>query len=180
MKGWFLFFLLLAAGGAGYYFYRYEWLPTQDYIRALEREHEALLEKLKNPSPPQTPARDSIVIPVDRIFRPGTPELTEAGKKRLVEVIKRIQTFSPTQVEVEAHADSTPVGKKQRERFPTNWELSAFRATAVTRYLIAQGLPPKLFKAISLADTRPVASNRTPEGRRKNRRIVIKLYKGRG
>ena len=181
MRSWVLLFLLLVMGGAGYYFYRYHWLPTQAYIHELEKEHEALLKKLGNPKPsvpsPPSTLQDSLVLLVDEIFRPGTPDLSEKGRKQLQRIAKEIRSLSPAQIEVEAHADSTPVGKQQRTRFPTNWELSAYRATAVTRFLIAQGLPAHLFKAVSRADTRPVAPNNTPEGRRQNRRVVIKIYK---
>ena len=62
------------------------------------------------------------------------------------------------------------------ERFPTNWELSAARAVNVVRYLQEEvGLDPSLVSATAYSEYRPRASNETPEGRRRNRRIEILL-----
>gem|GEM_PF-5588063 len=62
------------------------------------------------------------------------------------------------------------------EKFPSNWELSTSRATQVVRYLSDLGVPPEKMSAVGLAEYRPVASNDTPEGKQRNRRIEIILY----
>jgi len=63
-----------------------------------------------------------------------------------------------------------------RDRFPTNWELSTARATAVVRFLQDDGgLNPERLTASGYSYYRPVASNDTEEGRSQNRRIEIIL-----
>lgn len=83
----------------------------------------------------------------------------------------------PHQVRVEGHTDNVPVGT---ERYPTNWELSSARATAVLRYLTEHsGVGPGRAFAAGFAEFRPVASNETPEGRALNRRAdIVLLYPG--
>jgi chemotaxis protein MotB len=62
------------------------------------------------------------------------------------------------------------------DRFPTNWELSTARATTVVRYLTEQGgLEAVKLSAAGYSQYRPVASNETPEGKARNRRIAIVL-----
>jgi chemotaxis protein MotB len=70
-----------------------------------------------------------------------------------------------------------PISTKLQDRFQTNWELSTARATTVVRYLIDQGgVDREQLSAVGYADTRPVATNETDEGRSSNRRIEIVLY----
>jgi chemotaxis protein MotB len=77
---------------------------------------------------------------------------------------------------IEGHTDNIPISPGLSARFPTNWELSTARATEVVKYLITQGqLPAQRLSAVGRADTAPVATNATDEGRALNRRIEIIL-----
>lgn len=67
------------------------------------------------------------------------------------------------------------IGPGLVNRYPTNWELAGARAASVVRLFAESGLPAARLLAASLADTRPVATNDTPEGRARNRRIEIRL-----
>jgi chemotaxis protein MotB len=70
-----------------------------------------------------------------------------------------------------------PISVKLQERFKTNWELSTARATTVVRYLIDHGgVDRQSLSAAGYAETHPIASNDTDEGRSSNRRIEIVLY----
>ncbi|MEW6720406.1 MAG: OmpA family protein [Thermodesulfobacteriota bacterium] len=74
---------------------------------------------------------------------------------------------------VEGHTDSLPISNA---RFASNWELSAARATAVlARLLEDHEVPPDRLSAAGYAEFRPVASNATPEGRARNRRVDVVL-----
>lgn len=76
-------------------------------------------------------------------------------------------------ITVEGHTDNRPIHTVE---FPTNWELSAARATAVVRYLVDyQHIDPKRFTAVGYGEYRPIASNQTPEGQALNRRVVLLL-----
>jgi len=81
-------------------------------------------------------------------------------------------------VYVEGHTDDRKIMEEFHYMYPSNWELGAFRAGAVTRYLTNElGLPAERFAAVSHGPFKPVASNETAEGRQKNRRVVITLEK---
>lgn len=74
-------------------------------------------------------------------------------------------------IHVEGHTDSAPISTAV---YPSNWELSAARASSVIRYFTQKHkFDPKTLAAVGYAHTRPIASNKTAEGRSKNRRVDI-------
>ena len=73
---------------------------------------------------------------------------------------------------VEGHTDSIPI---KGSVYPSNWELSTARASAVVRALITMQLPPRRMEASGRAYLQPAASNSTPIGRAHNRRVEIVL-----
>lgn len=75
-------------------------------------------------------------------------------------------------VTVEGHTDALPIRGGQ---YPSNWELSSARAGRVVRYLAANGVGRTRLRAIGYADTRPLATNDTEQGRAGNRRVEIIL-----
>ncbi len=87
--------------------------------------------------------------------------------------VARLATAAGGTVTVEGHTDDAPV---HSDAFPSNWELAGARASAVVRGLVARGLPASRLEAVAYADTRPVAPNRTEEGRRRNRRVEILIH----
>ncbi len=103
-----------------------------------------------------------------RIKREGTEVLD-----RLLPILKEVQDGL---IVVEGHTDSIPIKKPYRRLFPTNWELSTARATRVVRYLEERGIDPKNMAAVGYAFHRPLLSNETEEGRKRNRRIEIVVY----
>jgi len=109
------------------------------------------------------------------LFEPASATLTSAGIERLKPVAAQLrQAYPDRQVRVEGHSDDTPLGESMKERYPSNWELSAARASAVVRQLIElSGLPAEQFAAVGYGTTRPVASNETAAGRRANRRVRV-------
>ncbi|OBS30966.1 hypothetical protein A9O67_06325 [Tepidimonas fonticaldi] len=114
----------------------------------------------------------SFRIPSEVLFPSGEAVLTPAGQAiidRLLPAFNRVPDYT---IVVEGHTDNVPI---QTARFPSNWELSAARASSVVRQLEARGLNPTRLRATGLADTRPLASNDTPQGRAQNRRVEITL-----
>lgn len=73
---------------------------------------------------------------------------------------------------IEGHTDNQPISTRQ---FPSNWELSAVRATTVLREFIAGGVSPTRLTAIGYGDQRPAADNDTAIGRARNRRVTIQI-----
>jgi chemotaxis protein MotB len=123
--------------------------------------------------------RDRLTINmVDRVlFDSGHAEVKPAGQKVLKQVSDILKTVTDKQIRIEGHTDNVPISVKLQSRYKTNWELSTARATTVVRFLIDQGgVDPQHLSAVGYADTQPVASNETDEGRSTNRRIEIVLY----
>ena len=104
------------------------------------------------------------------LFASGDASLTPAGLAVIDRLLPAFNQAPDHTIVVEGHSDNVPISTA---RFPSNWELSASRAGAVVRHLEARGLNPTRLRASGLADTRPMASNGTPEGRSQNRRVEI-------
>jgi chemotaxis protein MotB len=117
------------------------------------------------------------VVFIDKIlFDSGSVEINAKGKKILLVVADSIRAHKDQKLLVEGHTDNLPLGASLKERFPSNWELSTARAAAVVRFLQKEGqLQPERLSARGYSYYRPVASNRTKEGRHQNRRIEIIL-----
>jgi type VI secretion system protein ImpK len=78
----------------------------------------------------------------------------------------------PGKVVVLGHSDNQPI---RTVRFPSNFQLSAARADAAMQVLARATAQPDRFSSVGRADTEPLASNDTPEGRDTNRRIEVVL-----
>lgn len=113
-----------------------------------------------------------VELPEAVLFASGSAKLKEEGVRVLAEVGPVLASLGERQFQVGGHTDDRPIKTK---RFPSNWELSGARGIEVTRLLIEYGVPPTRISAAAYADTQPVASNDTPEGRALNRRIEIAL-----
>lgn len=80
-------------------------------------------------------------------------------------------TKIPNLVKIEGHTDNRPIST---DKFPSNWELSAARASSVIRYLVdSHDLDPERFIAVGYGDTRPIVANTSSENYQKNRRVEI-------
>ena len=114
----------------------------------------------------------NLVIKDDVLFDAGSDNLKSAGRDVLASIAELLkQNDHP--VSVEGHTDNIPI---HTARFPSNWELSAARATNVTRQLIQLGVDGSRLRAIGFADTKPLDSNDTPQGRAHNRRVSLVIH----
>jgi chemotaxis protein MotB len=122
-------------------------------------------------------AREGLALSiVDRVLFPsGQARLTAEGLAVIDKVAAVLARIPSRRILIEGHTDSVPIGPELRAQFPSNRELSAARATEVVRQLAARGVSVLALEAVGRADTRPVASNDTEAGRRRNRRIEIIL-----
>jgi chemotaxis protein MotB len=110
----------------------------------------------------------------DVLFASGSAELNDAGRAVLRKVAPRLQELQH-RIVVRGHTDSVPIRGALASRYPSNWELAGARASNVVRYLAERGVDPHRLISLSRAEFEPIASNDTPEGRQKNRRIEIAL-----
>ena len=76
---------------------------------------------------------------------------------------------------IEGHTDATPIATA---RYPSNWELSAARASNVLAYFAAHGHAASRLSVAGYAGERPVADNSTLEGRALNRRVDVVVLRG--
>jgi len=106
------------------------------------------------------------------LFGSGDAELTDPGQEMVQGLVSLLDQYEGT-VSVEGHTDSVPINT---ERYPSNWELSSARATAILRYLVAAGIDPQRLRSVGYADTQPLESNATAEGRAANRRVELIIH----
>jgi len=120
--------------------------------------------------------RDGLRVNVsqDILFDSGSAELDRSGTQVLGKVAMQLKK-SGHQILVIGHTDNKPIRATLAKQYPSNWELAGARAASVVRLFARAGLPSKRMNAVSVADSQPVASNKTEEGRAKNRRIEIRL-----
>jgi OOP family OmpA-OmpF porin len=106
----------------------------------------------------------------DRIieFEPGSTQLTVSGQAILDEIAATLKTLANRKVEVIGHTDA--LGRRDY-----NLALSGARANAVKTYLVGKGIKAELVNVSGEGPDRPVASNSTPQGRARNRRIEFRV-----
>lgn len=113
-----------------------------------------------------------IRMPEDVLFGSGSVILESDGVVLVAELAPLLIEIEGD-IQVSGHTDDVPI---KTLRFPSNWELSAARAIAVVRQLRDVAVPVHKMQAVGHGANRPVASNNTPEGRAKNRRVTIEVY----
>ena len=113
-------------------------------------------------------------VPGASLFKPGEADLQLEARSLLDAVIKEVNKHPEYKIHIQGHTDDEPIST---EKFPTNWELSSSRATAVLRYFVDKGAEPERMTATGYADTFPLGRNDTVPGRAKNRRVEFVLEK---
>jgi chemotaxis protein MotB len=114
---------------------------------------------------------------VDRIlFDSGKAEIKEDGRKVLDKVGGILNTVQDKNIRIEGHTDNKPIMGDLLAKYPSNWELSTARATAVARYLQDHAkVDPAHLVAAGYGEYHPIAPNDTADSRALNRRIEIVL-----
>jgi outer membrane protein OmpA-like peptidoglycan-associated protein len=101
-------------------------------------------------------------------FKASSAELTQDSYGALDDVVTLLRENENLKMNIEGHTDST--GSAQ-----LNAKLSQSRADAVKSYLISKGIAASRLQSTGYGSSRPLVSNETVEGRRKNRRVELKL-----
>lgn len=112
---------------------------------------------------------------LDRILFPsGEARLKPEGEDMLNKLAQVLARFPGRAVQIIGHTDNVPIRSRTAEGFTDNWALSAGRAVSAVRYLTEKaGVDPRRLSAVGCGEFRPIASNDTPEGRARNRRIAV-------
>jgi chemotaxis protein MotB len=114
-----------------------------------------------------------VELPDNVLFDSGQAELKPEGQATLTEIAGVLSSIEGRVFQIAGHTDNVPIRSR---RFPSNWELSTTRAVVVARFLIETGhMTSDRISAAGYADTVPIESNDTEEGRARNRRIEIVL-----
>ena len=113
-----------------------------------------------------------VVSDKDLLFKSGSAELTPEAKNILEKVGKLIvEKFAMHIIKVEGHTDNIPISVG---KYPSNWELSSARASAIVRFLIDRfKILPNLMAAVGYAETRPAEKGTDASALAKNRRVEI-------
>jgi chemotaxis protein MotB len=115
-----------------------------------------------------------ITLAGDAFFNPASARINIESTR---DILLRLGTFMSSsdlrdrKFRIEGHTDAVDVDPDGP--WEDNWQLSAERSRAVLRYLVAIGLDEKRFQIAGFADTMPVSSNSTEEGRKNNRRVDV-------
>jgi len=115
-----------------------------------------------------------ITLASDAFFHPASARVNIEQTR---ETLLRVGSFLASEelggrtFRIEGHADSIPVDPAGP--WDSNWELSTMRSINVLHYLVDLGLDETRFQVAGFSDTRPIASNATPQGRAHNRRVDI-------
>lgn len=148
---------------------------TPTLTKANEKLMAALQEELKRGTVVLEQHGDKLTLALasGELFGKGRVTMTAGGASLVKRIGVALRKFRPESVEVAGHTDSIPVKYDPRRPFKDNAELSQARAENASRALIKVGLGPDRVRAIGYADSHPIATNDTEEGRSKNRRVEI-------
>ena len=127
------------------------------------------------PTPPAAAAapssvKQAITIQAEALFDFDKSVLKPAGKKSIDDAVAKMQSIDVQMVIATGHTDS--IGTDAY-----NQKLSERRATSVKEYMVSKGIPAAKITTLGKGETQPVATNKTKEGRAKNRRVDIE-FKG--
>jgi chemotaxis protein MotB len=130
--------------------------------------------------------RDDIVIVGDRfvvqselLFDSGSDRIGDGGREqldRLASVLQEVIAEIPSDIDwvlrIDGHTDRRPISTS---RFPSNWELSAARAIAIVKHLVASGIPAHRLAANGFGEFHPLERGQSEAAMARNRRIEIQL-----
>ena len=109
------------------------------------------------------------------LFDSGQAELKKGADVVLDKAAGILKKFKDTDIVIEGHTDNVP--QTNTVKFKNNLWLSSARAMTVLEYLTnVEHMDPKRLSASGKGEYEPIASNKTPEGRQKNRRVEIKIF----
>jgi chemotaxis protein MotB len=107
----------------------------------------------------------------DVLFESGKADIGKAEYKIARDISKLLVINPPVHITITGHTDNVPI---KNANFDSNWHLSVMRAVNFMKILLDnKNLDPRNFSGKGFGEFKPVASNSTPEGRQKNRRVEV-------
>ena len=108
------------------------------------------------------------------LFNSGSASLNSPAVSIFDEIIQILDDYPEYNINIKGHTDNIPIST---DIFPSNWELSAVRATTVLKYLVSKGVNPKRLTATGFGEIMPLVPNNSENNRAKNRRVEFVLEK---
>lgn len=119
-------------------------------------------------------AQTVVIIPGALLYSSGSTTIRAEATMVLDLLSVALNLHADAKVRVIGHTDDRPLVGALRRRYGTNWELSVFRAAALMRAMVGDfGVQEDRFTIAGRGSSQPIASNDTPEGRERNRRLVV-------
>ncbi len=113
-----------------------------------------------------------VTFPERIMFDSGLSQLKPSVHPLLAKVTLFIQDHTDVSIEIQGHTDDRPISN---QRYPSNWELSADRASQVAKALVQQGIHPQRLSIKGFGEYRPLHANDSDQNRLKNRRVEIQF-----
>lgn len=134
---------------------------------------EVLQPLVKNGQVRVTQSKRGVAVEINAsvLFEPARAELNPDTTSALVTLAQRLVDVDNL-IQVQGFTDNQPIRSSQ---YPSNWELSAARASSVVRLMQEQGVGAHRLVAIGYGENRFIDDNATPEGRARNRRVTIEI-----
>ncbi len=154
-------------------------MHNQEQLKRAERQLNQIADRLSSTLAPlikqgvitvrRTELWLEVEINSDILFSTGSAAL-DSGARDTLGKLADVLLDAPNGVRVEGHTDNLPIATAQ---FPSNWELSAGRAASVVHLFADHGLQPARLAMVGYGQFRPRESNDQPEGRNRNRRVMV-------
>ena len=117
-----------------------------------------------------------VAVNSELLFPSGGWQMPPDAQQLIARIAPILVPIQQTQLLINGYTDNVPIGPELRARgVKNNEDLSLRRAQNVADFLIAQGVKPNLVYVKGFGEADPAASNDTPAGRAKNRRVEITL-----
>jgi chemotaxis protein MotB len=155
---------------------------TVNRVQQAVGEANEMMEKGHGPAITLDDAQEGFVIklPASLLFKSGSATIENQDAllflKRIALIIEELP--KTMRVSVQGHTDNQGPGKSST--YKDNWELSSARAISVLQELLLDGVAPEIVSSAGFAEYKPLATNATPSGREKNRRVELHFFGEKG
>jgi len=135
----------------------------------MDKQAEEIRKDLKNATVERVGEGIKITFDSGILFDFDSYQLRDASERNLTNLAETLNKYEDTEILIAGHTDN--IGDADY-----NQNLSLERANSVADYLAAENVGRGRFIIKGFGETEPVATNETPEGRQKNRRVEIAIY----
>ena len=149
---------------------------SKDEMKMLERVRELVKDNVDAESLARSDTRTILHrLPTSDLFAPGEAFFNEGAEDLIISTIQEDMKEGVKQVSIDGHTDNVPM---KSSKFPSNWELSAARASKVARFIIEKmRFPAERMVVTGYGEFRPLKANTSDDNRAANRRVEVKILK---